>query len=294
MAVSKQFTAYLEQQLSQAIKQDLKLKHVTSVSGGSINAAYCLHTTAGDYMMKRNSKHSFPGMFACESAGLTALQKTKTIAVPQTILLDEYEDDSFLILEWIEAAKATPATSYLFGQQLAALHSHTAPQFGFETDNYMGSLPQSNRKHSSWASFYINERLKPMVETSCTKQLLTASDEIAFEKLYEKLPGLFKEEQPALLHGDLWSGNYLIGVHQKPYLIDPAVSYGHREFDIAMTTLFGGFSREFYEGYQHKFPLVQGWQTRLNLWNLYPLLLHLNLFGSGYLPQIKNSLQQYS
>jgi len=294
MAISKQFTAYLERQLSEATKQELKLKHVSSVSGGSINAAYCLHTTAGDYMMKRNSKSAFPDMFACERAGLVAIGQTQTIAVPQVILVDEFEDNSFLMLQWIEAAKGTPATFKLLGQQLAAMHRHTATQFGFDTNNFMGSLPQSNRRHDTWAGFFVNERLRPMVNIARHKQLLTKNDEADFEDLYERLPGLFNEEPPALLHGDLWSGNYLIGVNQKPYLIDPAVSYGHREFDIAMTTLFGGFGREFYEGYQSAFPLAQGWQERINLWNLYPLLLHLNLFGSGYLPQIRNSLKQYN
>lgn len=293
MAVSKEFTAYLEEQLSKALNRQLKMKHVSAVSGGSINAAYCLHTTVGDFMMKRNSKSAYPDMFTCESAGLAAIGRTQTIAVPQTILLDSFEDDSFLILEWIEAAKATPAAARLLGQQLAAMHRHTATEFGFDTNNYMGSLPQSNRKHSTWSAFFITERLKSMVSIARHKQLLTANDETAFEKLYEILPSLFAEEPPALLHGDLWSGNYLIGVNQKPYLIDPAVSYGHREFDIAMTTLFGGFSHDFYESYQNSFPLAQGWQERVNLWNLYPLLLHLNLFGSGYLPQVRTCLQPY-
>jgi protein-ribulosamine 3-kinase len=293
MAVSKQFTAYLEQRLSEAVNQDLKLKHVSSVSGGSINAAYCLHTTAGDYMMKRNSKSAYPNMFACESAGLATIRKTHTIALPQTILLGEFEEDSFLVLEWIEAVKTTPATSKLLGQQLAAMHRHTAKQFGFDTDNYMGSLPQSNCKHDRWAAFFINERLQPMVKIGLNKGVLDVKDEQAFALLYKNLPSLFEEETPALIHGDLWSGNYLIGANQKPYLIDPAVTYGHREFDIAMTTLFGGYNREFYEAYQSSFPLAPGWQQRIDLWNLYPLLLHMNLFGGGYLAQVRKCLEKY-
>jgi protein-ribulosamine 3-kinase len=293
MAVSRQFTAYLEQRLSAALNQDLKLRHVSSVTGGSINAAYCLHTTAGDYMMKRNSKSAYPNMFACESAGLNAIRKTQTIAVPKTILLDEFEDDSFLILEWIEAVKVTLATGKLLGQHLSAMHRHMAKQFGFDDDNYMGSLPQSNQKHDTWAAFYINERLQPMVNIGVNKGLLNLKDAQDFEKLYKILPHLFEEEAPALIHGDLWSGNFLIGADQKPYLIDPAVSYGHREFDIAMTTLFGGFNREFYDAYNNNFPLAGGWQQRIDLWNLYPLLLHLNLFGGGYLAQVKNCLHKF-
>ena len=293
MAISKEFTLYLEQRLNGVLNVDLKLKHVSSVSGGSINAAYCLHTTAGDFMMKRNNKDAYPNMFACESAGLATISKTQTIAVPKTVLLDEFEEDDFLILEWIEADRTKPVASKLLGQQLAAMHRHTANLFGLDTDNYMGSLPQSNRRHDTWASLFINERLQPMVKLALSKELLNLKDEQAFERLYKLLPELFEEEAPALLHGDLWSGNYLISVNQKPYLIDPAVSYGHREVDIAMTTLFGGFGREFYEAYQESFPMANGWQQRLDLWNLYPLLLHLNLFGSSYLAQVKQCLQRY-
>jgi protein-ribulosamine 3-kinase len=176
MAVSKEFTAYLEEQLSKALNRQLKMKHVSAVSGGSINAAYCLHTTDGDFMMKRSSKSAYPDMFACESAGLAAIGRTKTIAIPQTILLDNFEDDSFLILEWIEAAKTTPAAARLLGQQLAAMHRHTATQFGFDTDNYMGSLPQSNCRHATWSAFFINERLKPMVSIARQKQKLLSKN----------------------------------------------------------------------------------------------------------------------
>lgn len=293
MAVSKEFTAYLEEQLSKVLNRQLQMKHVSAVSGGSINAAYCLHTTAGDFMMKRNSKTAYPGMFAAESAGLDTIRHTKTIAVPATILLNEFEDDSFLILEWIEAVRPNQITTKLLGQQLAAMHRHTAAEFGFNADNYMGSLPQSNKTHHTWAGFFNNERLQPMVKIAAVKGLMHTADVQAFEKLYETLPGLFDEEPPALLHGDLWSGNYLIGNNQKPYLIDPAVSYGHREFDIAMTTLFGGFDTAFYEAYQDSFPLAHGWQHRLALWNLYPLMLHLNLFGNSYLAQVRGNLKQY-
>ena len=293
MEVSKKFTAYLEQQLNAATGKQIRLKHVSAVSGGSINAAFCLHTDDGDYMMKRNNKSAYPNMFANEAEGLTAIKNTETIAVPQIILLDNFEDDSFLVLEWIESSRPTPEASKLLGKQLAVMHRDTADQFGFDTDNYMGSIPQSNRKHDTWSDFFINERLQPMVKIACDKNLLNKSDAQNFDKLYTKLSGLFDEEPPALIHGDLWSGNYLISNRNKPYLIDPAVSYGHREFDIAMTTLFGGIAPDFYKAYQEGFSLAQGWQHRVDLWNLYPLLLHLNLFGTGYLSRVKNSLSMY-
>lgn len=293
MAVSREFTAYLEQELSKVIHQQLKLKHVSSVSGGSINAAYCLHTNVGDYMMKRNNKNAYPGMFEREAEGLAAIRNTKTIAVPGFVLLSDFEEDSFLVLEWIENSRSTSDASKLLGRQLAAMHKQTAESFGFHNDNYMGSLLQSNKQHDSWAGFFIEERLQPMVKIAVAKQLLNSQDVQNFDKLYTNLSGLFTEELPALVHGDLWGGNYLISMQGKPYLIDPAVSYGHREFDIAMTTLFGGFTNDFYEAYHESFPLQAGWEQRVALWNLYPLLLHLNLFGSGYLRQVRVGVMQY-
>jgi protein-ribulosamine 3-kinase len=293
MAVSREFTAYLEQQLSGVTNQQIRLKHVSSVSGGSINAAYCLHTNVGDYMMKRNSKSAYPEMFICEADGLAAIRSTRTIAVPEVVLLTDFEEDSYLVLEWIEGIRATAKASEMLGRQLAAMHKQTAKQFGFGHDNYMGSLPQSNKLHDTWSRFFIEERLQPMVKIAVDRQLLNSQDVQTFDKLYTNLSGLFTEEQPALLHGDLWSGNYLISTHGKPFLIDPAVSYGNREFDIAMTTLFGGFSREFYDAYQESYPLQAGWQQRAALWNLYPLLLHLNLFGSGYLKQVRDGVAKY-
>ena len=173
MAVSKQFTAYLEQQLKEAVGQQITLKHASSVSGGSINKAFCLHTTAGDYMMKCNSKTAFPAMFTHEANGLTAIGNTKTIAVPQIILLNDFENDSFLILEWVESVRPTAAASVALGRQLAAMHRHTDNAFGFHENNYMGSIPQSNRKHNNWAAFFVQERLQPMVQIAVDKKLLS-------------------------------------------------------------------------------------------------------------------------
>lgn len=293
MVVSRDFTVYLQQQLGGATGQQIRLKHVSAVSGGSINAAFCLHTDAGDYMLKRNNKNAYPNMFASEAEGLTAIKNTKTISVPSVILLDEFEDDSFLVLEWIESIRPTADASQVLGRQLAAMHKCTAIEFGFDTNNYMGSIPQSNSKQDTWVGFFITERLQPMVKIARDKSLLNKLDAEKFDKLYTGLSGLFNEEPPALIHGDMWGGNYLISNKSKPYLIDPAVSYGHREFDLAMTKLFGGFTAEFYNAYQGSFPLAQGWQQRVDLWNLYPLLLHLNLFGTGYLAQVRNALAKY-
>lgn len=287
MTVRKELLAYLE------LKLETRIDSAETIGGGSINHVYCLNTTIAKYFLKQNSKHAFPGMFKAEAEGLDIIRSTNSIRVPEVILQDDFEGDSFLVLEWIETKRPDPESSALLGEKLAQLHRDTSANFGAVADNYMGSLKQSNHSHQTWAIFFIEERLKQMVEIAINKNLINNRDIKKFDKLYERLPGLFEEEKSSLLHGDLWSGNYLVSVEDEPYLIDPAVSYGHREFDIAMTTLFGGFSNEFYEAYNYHFPLARGWQQRLDLWNLYPLLVHLNLFGLEYLGQVRNCLTQF-
>jgi len=266
---------------------------VSPVSGGSINHVYRLDSATESCLLKLNNRFNFPKMFASEALGLRTIADAGTIAVPEVIACDNFEDYSFLLLQWIETRRPTTEASETLGRQLAAMHQCSAEYFGLDADNYMGSLHQSNKKHSSWAEFFIYERLMPMVKMASAKALLNNKDQLSFEKLYLRLSNLFDEEPPALIHGDLWGGNYLISIDEKPYLIDPAASYGHREFDIAMTTLFGGFASGFYEAYNEAFPLADGWDDRLDLWNLYPLLVHLNLFGASYLGQVKDCLQRY-
>ncbi|EHQ24410.1 fructosamine kinase family protein [Mucilaginibacter paludis] len=277
----------IEQRLSELII------NTSPMSGGSINQVYSLQTAQKKYVVKVNSKSKFPQMFACEATGLKTIAATATIAIPNVLFFDDAGEESFLVLEWIESKRPSQSSFNHLGQQLAAMHTHSAEAFGFDGDNYMGSLKQSNIKHDTWAAFYTGERLMPMVKIAVDNCLLSNRDEQFFEKLYARLPGLFEEEKPSLIHGDLWSGNYIIANDDAPYLIDPAVSYGHREFDIAMTTLFGGFGRQFYRSYHESFPLAKGWEQRLDLWNLYPLLLHLNLFGAGYLGQVRDGLAGY-
>lgn len=280
--------------LAKVLSRNIYLQQLKPVSGGGINNTYCLQTSAGPFMLKLNSRAAYPDMFRKETAGLQLIAGTQTIAVPQVVLTGDIQDQSFLLLEWIKTTQADDTAQAALGRQLAAMHQHTTGQFGLAEDNYMGSLPQSNRKHDDWGSFFVDERLRPMVARAKQLQLLSTADLNGFEKLYRRLPSLFGEEKPALLHGDLWSGNYLIGPQGKPYLIDPAVAYGHREFDIAMTTLFGGFDAAFYNAYHESFPLAPAWRQRLPLWNLYPLLLHLNLFGMGYLGQVRSALKMYA
>ncbi|UEG55052.1 fructosamine kinase family protein [Mucilaginibacter daejeonensis] len=279
--------------LTDHYQDDVKLLSIHPVTGGDINEAYCLDTSSGKLMMKLNSRSKYAEMFEREAQGLAAIRSSRTIAVPEVIIYGHHHDDSYLIMQWIESRRATREASKLLGIQLAAMHRNTASAFGFKHHNYMGSISQSNRRHYKWSEFFVQERLMPMVKIARNKSLLEEKDIADIEQLCQRLPQLFDEEAPALIHGDLWGGNYLISADGKPYLIDPAVSYGHREFDISMTTLFGGFERAFYDAYQDAFPLAQDWEERTDLWNLYPLLLHLNLFGLSYLGQVRSSIKRY-
>lgn len=266
---------------------------IKPVSGGSINHVYRLEAMNRDLLIKLNKASLHPGMFNREADALGLIAATETIGVPEVIRTGIYDDYSFLLLEWIEKAPPTGRAMANLGRQLAAMHRCTSNAFGLDHDNFMGALHQSNKNHANWSAFFIQERLMPMVKMGAGLKHLTAKDQLNFDQLYNRLPELFDEGPPSLIHGDLWSGNYLIGENETPFLIDPALAFGNRECDIAMTTLFGGFSGPFYTAYNEAFPLANGWQERLGLWNLYPLLVHLNLFGAGYLYQVRENLVQY-
>lgn len=287
MTPSKGIITIIEDHLSETITG------TGFVSGGSINIAYSLQTAGNKYFLKVNHKTLYPGMFAAEAKGLQLLAQTDTVKVPVIVLQGDAGNESFLLLEWVDAKRGSVQATERLGGLLAQMHRSTADSFGLDHDNYMGSLPQSNTKHDKWSDFFMQERLQPMVSRAADQRLLDYTDAGNFEKLYHKIANLFDEEAPALLHGDLWSGNYLTTPDNEPYLIDPAVTYGHREADLAMTALFGGFSNEFYASYNEAFPLAKGWQQRTDLWNLYPLLVHLNLFGAGYLARVKAALSAY-
>lgn len=203
-------------------------------------------------------------------------------------------DEQFLLMEWIEQGGTSSEMQYDLGRQLAQLHTESSDFFGLEYDNYIGSLSQSNRQCNNWTDFFITERIEPLLALALDKNLISTSLIPHFRRLYKVLPSLYPAEKPSFLHGDLWSGNIMASNSGQPILIDPAVYFGHREMDIAMTGLFGGFTSDFYAGYEDGFPLEKGWQHRLDFWNLYPLLVHLNLFGTGYLPQIKSILGRFS
>jgi len=266
----------------------------TSIGGGSINDTYRIETNNRQrFFCKINSLDQFPSLFKTEKAGLELLAAQKVIRIPNVIALLETATEQVLVLEWIEQGLKTASFWKAFGEQLNALHNCKGDAFGLSTDNYMGALPQYNRLTNNWCTFFRQQRLQPQVELAVNKRLLDTKYIPQFEKLYIRLPEIFNEEPPGLLHGDLWSGNYLCDEQQQPVLIDPAVYYGHRSVDLAMTTLFGGFDRAFYESYHVHYPLPSGYRQQWEVCNIYPLLIHLNLFGESYLPDILRTIQRY-
>jgi len=259
------------------------------VKGGSINEAVKLTTKSGDFFLKYNELF-IPSFFEVEAKNLTLIDATETIKTPAVIESGETADAAFLLLEYIAPGLASFKSMQRLGEQLAKLHLSKNTASGLSYPNYCGLVLQENTPTTSWADFFVEYRLRPLVNQAFSRKLISLEEVSLFIKLFASLPQLFPDEAPSLLHGDLWNGNFLIDAHQTPYLIDPACYFGHREMDISMTLLFGGFDKTFYDAYHAVYPLEAGWRDRMVLWNLYPLLVHLILFGEPYQQQIKAHL----
>ena len=285
----------LKKLLTEAYGTPVVKFRVQPVRGGSINQTFKLDLSASRVLFCNvNNAATFPHLFLNEQQGLEALRKAGPVKTPGIIACATLQSYQVLLLEWIDSGTKTPAFFERFGKQLAALHQTTSETFGWVQDNYMGSVPQQNTLHQDWTPFFVHRRLEPLVQQCLSKHLLTAKEYGLFEKLYQRLPQLFADgEKPALLHGDLWGGNYLCNQQAEPVLIDPAVYYGHRCMDLAMTTLFGGFDKRFYDAYAHHFPLPKNYNEQLRLCNLYPLLIHLLLFGRSYLTPVQQTLLDF-
>jgi fructosamine-3-kinase len=265
-----------------------------SVGGGCINETYKIRFGHQQLFCKVNSATKFPHLFEKESHGLKLIAEQNVIKVPGVIDCFETEGKQVLLLQWVNERERTEAFWKRFGQELAALHSVTNGYFGLNENNYMGSVPQSNSATAKWTDFFIQQRLQPLVDRSLTEGLLSSRHEAEFERLYRKLSSFFGDDrEPSLLHGDLWSGNFMCNENAEPVLIDTAVYFGHPSIDLGMTTLFGGFPSSFYEAYDHHSPFPTNYKEQWDICNLYPLLIHLVLFGRPYLSQIEAILHRY-
>jgi protein-ribulosamine 3-kinase len=257
---------------------------VTPVRGGDIARAFRIELSDGGTIFYKTAPG---GMFPAEAAGLAALAEPGVIRVPRVVAVAR----DFLALEHIPPGPPGPAFFPRFGRQLARLHRHRATHYGFSTDNFIGASPQPNPRApegpGAWGAWYWGQRLHFQLTLATRGGLASGSLTRAVSRLETRLPALLagSDEAPSLLHGDLWAGNFLVDPAGEPVLIDPAVYYGHREADLAMTLLFGGFPAPFYEAYQQEWPLPPGWRDRVPLYQLYHVLNHLNLFGGGYAHQ---------
>ena len=265
-----------------------------SIGGGSINESFRISWGTNGAFCKINSAHKFPQLFEKEAAGLRLLEATGVIGVPAVIDQFETGDRQVLLLEWIGEGSRTPSFWKKFGEQLSRLHCIKGKAFGLEMHNYMGSVEQCNEFRSNWIEFFREQRLRPLVEKCAAQHLLSAAHQKKFESVYQVLPRVFDAAQePVLVHGDLWSGNFMCDDAASPVLIDPAVYYGHPSVDLGMTTLFGGFSSAFYEAYHYHRPFPPDYKDQWKVCNLYPLLIHLLLFGRSYLSQIDHTLHSF-
>jgi protein-ribulosamine 3-kinase len=254
------------------------------IGGGNFSEAWQLQSTDGLLFLKTTTKGSFD-MLDAEACGLRELAKAQAIRVPQVYAVVDYDDGALLALEWLELRSPSAGAAGILGQQLAALHRHRHREYGWYRDNTIGSTPQRNSASDSWLDFYREHRLQYQLRLACEKGFGGVLQS-AGQKLLDNLDALFEDDAPdaSLLHGDLWGGNWS-AVHGQPVIYDPAVYYGDRETDLAMTRLFGGFGPEFYAAYVESWPLNDGHERRVGLYQLYHVLNHLNLFGGGYLGQ---------
>lgn len=260
------------------------------LSGGDISKVFLLKCKEGDYVAKVNNASEFPGMFLAETKGLQLLESTKSFRIPRQIATGTIDSYAYLLMEFIPSGPSPRNFWEHFAKNLAKLHKASRPKFGLDHNNYIGSLPQQNESCDSSYEFYITQRLEPQFRLAFEKGFLFKNLESFYKNISQEIPN----ETPSLIHGDLWGGNYLVSNDAKSVLIDPAIAYAPREMDLAMMKLFGGFSEEVFEHYNSYFPLAAAWENRLPIWQLYYLLVHLNLFGSGYLLRVKSIISKYS
>ncbi len=268
---------------------------LTRVAGGDINDAYEARWPGGDRLFIKTRKGLAGDAYRTEADGLRWLAEGRALRIPKVIAQSGPEDPvAFLALEHM--ARTAPALDHddRLGDGLAALHAAGAPGFGYVHDNWIGSLPQSNRTHETWSAFYAEARVLPLVRRAIDDGRAPASWAALADRLAARLPELAgPPEPPARLHGDLWSGNVITDSRGQPVLIDPAVYGGHREVDLAMLALFGGLSTRVVAAYEARTPLAAGWRARTRLWQIYPLLVHTLLFRGSYLDAAEAAMRAY-
>ena len=283
---------HIAEAITAASGKPFHLKRADSIGGGCINSAYRLVGDSQSFFIKLNSAKRLD-MFEAEADGLQALAAARAIRVPLPVCTGVEASQAYLVIEYFESGGGNSGAAGDFGQQLARMHHQTSEQFGWHRDNTIGSTPQPNTPSDDWLEFWREHRLGYQLELAKQRggpgSLLRKG-----EQLMQTMPNLFTDYQPrpSLLHGDLWSGNYAVTQEGEPIIFDPAVYYGDREADMAMTELFGGFPQRFYAAYNETWPLDSGYQLRKTFYNLYHILNHFNMFGGGYAGQAERMTEQ--
>ncbi|MDJ0653472.1 MAG: fructosamine kinase family protein [Xanthomonadales bacterium] len=284
------------QSLGPAIASQLGLdgdsSHCRRVAGGDINQAMELRFGNQRFFVKYHPGGD-PAMFETEAAALKEIAATGTVRVPQPVLNGELDGTPYCVLEWLDLDAKSPRSDAALGQQLARLHQQPQPYFGWTRDNFIGSTPQPNAREDSWLTFFRDQRIGHQLDLlgsrGAPRSLLRSGRRLMDDM--DRFLGDYRPV-PALLHGDLWGGNYAALSDGDAAMFDPASYYGCREADLAMTRLFGGFGGDFYRAYEEQYPLERGSQQRLPLYQLYHVLNHANLFGGGYLGQSQRLLDR--
>ncbi|MBN2659066.1 MAG: fructosamine kinase family protein [Spirochaetales bacterium] len=263
--------------------------------GGCINAVSKITLQSGRIVFLKENSRALSLMFREEARGLAALKEAFPLNVPEPLAWGKDNSSSFLILEYIGSGAKRPEFWESFGRALAQMHRKGRGEgFGFERDNFIGSTLQKNDRMGKWTDFFAENRLLFQAGLARSSRLADSSVSRGIESICRRIGNLLPEPDfPSLLHGDLWSGNFMVDEGGRAVLIDPAVYYGHREADLAMTELFGGFNRNFYRAYEEEFPLTPGYDGRRDLYNLYHMLNHLNLFGSSYMGSVRSIISRY-
>ncbi len=282
----------IERAIRDAVGAPFSIESRAVIGGGCINESHVIRGQGRAYFVKLNTPDRAE-MFSAEAAGLDEIGRTKTVRVPRTVCHGANREASWIVLEHLELMPGNDQSLRELGRRLARLHRVAAQRHGWHRDNTIGATPQVNAWADDWVAFWRERRLGHQLKLAASKgqgSRLIANG----ERLMEKLPAFFKGHSPppSLLHGDLWSGNAAMEAGGEPVIFDPATYYGDRETDIAMTELFGGFSRSFYDAYRAEYPLDAGCETRKPLYNLYHVLNHFNLFGGGYRAQAERMIEQ--
>ena len=298
MTLPSSLQAVLEPDVQRVFGTSVALADSSPVGGGDINEAARVTLSDGRHVFLKYNPAPLPGLFTVEAKGLAELKRANSLRVPDVYVVREAGNahPAYILLEWIREQRRRDGDAMrAFGRGLAQLHRTTGEAYGLDHDNYIGSLAQRNRPTERWVDFYRDRRLGVQRRIALERGRLSSDRGARLDELMERLDEFLPDEsevQPSLLHGDLWGGNHIV-TGDGVALIDPAVYYGHREMDLAFSELFGGFPSAFYAGYDEAWPLAPGYANRRPLYQLYPLMVHLNLFGEAYGGRVDRILNVY-